>query len=157
MGEGSRPPAILANVVAVILAGRKAVVTGGGRGIGAAIGRALAAEGAAVLLAARLTDEFRSGACHAGRYEGSLVLAVRPELVREETRRGLPPNPASLTVAMREGKTTFAAAGGPEAYFGDPAAASREEGEATLAALAALLEEAVLAAIGSSRSAVGPR
>ncbi|HXO20631.1 MAG TPA: SDR family NAD(P)-dependent oxidoreductase [Thermoanaerobaculia bacterium] len=39
------------------LAGRKAVVTGGGRGIGAAVARALAAEGAAVLVAARSTAE----------------------------------------------------------------------------------------------------
>ncbi len=29
----------------------------------------------------RLTDEFRSGSCHAGQYETSLVLADRPELV----------------------------------------------------------------------------
>ena len=99
-------------------------------------------------LAARLTDEFRSGACHAGRYEGSLVLASRPDLVREDVRRELPPHPISLTAAMREGKTTFAEAGGPDAYFGDPAAASREEGEATLDVLAAILEEAVLAALG---------
>ena len=99
-------------------------------------------------LAARLTDEFRSGACHAGRYEGSLVLASRPDLVREDVRRELPPRPISLTAAMREGKTTFAEAGGPDAYFGDPAAASREEGEATLEVLAAILEEAVLAALG---------
>lgn len=98
-------------------------------------------------LAARLTDEFRSGACHAGRYEGSLVLASRPDLVREDVRRALPPHPISLTAAMLEGKTTFAEAGGPDAYFGDPAAASREEGEATLTALAAILEEAVLAAL----------
>ncbi len=100
-------------------------------------------------LAARLTDEFRSGACHAGRYEGSLVLASRPDLVREDVRRELPPHPISLTAAMREGKTTFAEAGGPDAYFGDPAAASREEGEATLGVLAAILEEAVLAALGN--------
>ena len=102
-------------------------------------------------LAARLTDEFQSGACHAGRYEGSLVLASRPDLVREDVRRKLPPHPISLTAAMREGKTTFAEAGGPEAYFGDPAAASREEGEATLDALAAILEEAVLAELDQMR------
>ena len=36
--------------------------------------------------AERLTEEFRSGSCHAGRYETSLVLADRPELVREERR-----------------------------------------------------------------------
>lgn len=31
--------------------------------------------------AARLTDEFRAGECHAGQYETSLVLAAHPELV----------------------------------------------------------------------------
>lgn len=39
------------------LAGRGAVVTGGGRGIGAAVARALAAEGAAVVVAARTFDQ----------------------------------------------------------------------------------------------------
>lgn len=39
------------------LGGRGAVVTGGGRGIGAAIAKALAAEGAAVMVAARSRDE----------------------------------------------------------------------------------------------------
>jgi NAD(P)-dependent dehydrogenase (short-subunit alcohol dehydrogenase family) len=40
-----------------MLAGRGAVVTGGGRGIGAAVARALAAEGARVLVAARTAAE----------------------------------------------------------------------------------------------------
>ena len=35
-----------------------------------------------------LTDEFKRGACHAGSYETSLVLAARPELVHDEVRRG---------------------------------------------------------------------
>jgi len=39
------------------LAGRGAVVTGGGRGIGAAIARALAADGARVMVASRTRDE----------------------------------------------------------------------------------------------------
>ncbi len=99
--------------------------------------------------APRLGDEFRSGACHAGRYEGSIVLAAHPELVREEVRRALPANPASLSRAIREGKATFAAAGGPRAYFGDPAAASAEEGRGTVEILGAILEEAVLAALGA--------
>ena len=33
--------------------------------------------------ALRLSDEFRSGACHAGQFETSIVLAERPELVRD--------------------------------------------------------------------------
>ena len=94
--------------------------------------------------ALRLTEEFRSGACHAGRYEGSVVMAERPDLVRAELMRRLAPNPASLSAAIREGKRTFAEAGGPEAYFGDPAAATAEEGRRTLEILGAILEEAVL-------------
>lgn len=93
--------------------------------------------------AERLGEEFRSGACHAGRYEGSIVLARRPELVRGEVARALPPNPASLLTAIRDGRESFETAGGPQAYFGDPAAASAEEGEATLAVLGEILAEAV--------------
>lgn len=51
------------------LTGRGAVVTGGGRGIGAAIARALAGAGAKVLVAARHTDEVEAVALqlrHAG-------------------------------------------------------------------------------------------
>src|SRR3954447_11230327 len=33
--------------------------------------------------ALRLSDEFRSGACHAGQFETSIVLAERPEVVRD--------------------------------------------------------------------------
>lgn len=96
--------------------------------------------------ALRLTEEFRTGACHAGRFETSVVLATSPELVRENVRRGLAPNPASLSKAIREGKTTFEEAGGPDAYFGWPADASAAEGEATVETLGAILEEAVMAA-----------
>src|SRR3989442_1112673 len=68
--------------------------------------------------AVRLTEEFRSGACHAGQYESSIVLAARPELVREALRRSLPANPRSLSGAIRAGQTNFEQAGGPRAYFG---------------------------------------
>ncbi len=94
--------------------------------------------------AARLTAEFKSGACHAGCYEGSMVMATRPDLVRESIRLSLPANPASLSVAIRSGKTTFEAAGGPRAYFGDPAAASTDEGRATLETLGAILHDAFM-------------
>jgi creatinine amidohydrolase len=100
--------------------------------------------------ATRLGNEFRSGACHAGRFEGSVVLATRPELVRSEISAGLEPNPASLAVAIRDGRSTFAEAGGPQAYFGDPAAATAAEGTATIAELGAILEEAILAEIDAA-------
>jgi creatinine amidohydrolase len=102
--------------------------------------------------ALRLGDEFRSGACHAGRFESSVVMAARPELVRESVRRGLDANPASLSVAIREGRTSFEAAGGAQAYFGDPAAATAEEGRETIATLGGILAEAVLAALGRGAS-----
>lgn len=103
--------------------------------------------------ALRLTEEFQSGACHAGRYEGSMVLAVRPDLVKEEVRRALPPIPASLSTAIREGKSTFASAGGPRAYFGWPADATAEEGRATLGVLGEILAEAVRDAMTPGRAA----
>lgn len=94
--------------------------------------------------AARLGEEFQSGACHAGRFETSIVLAERPDLVRP-VRESLAPNPNSLSVAIRAGQRTFAEAGGPRAYFGWPADASAEEGRALVDTLGAILEEAALA------------
>ncbi len=78
--------------------------------------------------ALRLGHEFRSGACHAGAYETSLVLAADPFRVREVAAE-LPANPTSLSAAIREGKMSFVEAGGPRAYFGDPAAASAASGD----------------------------
>src|SRR2546422_1021052 len=95
--------------------------------------------------ALRLTEEFRSGACHAGQYESSIVMAARPELVREAIRRSLPANPRSLSTAIRSGQTSFEEAGGPRAYFGSPADAGADEGARTIEILGAILEEAVLA------------
>lgn len=100
--------------------------------------------------AVRLGEEFRSGACHAGRYEGSVVMAARPDLVREEIRRALAPNPASLSTAIRGGLGTFEEAGGPRAYFGWPADATAAEGEATIATLGAILAEAVAEALAEA-------
>ena len=97
--------------------------------------------------AERLTGEFRTGACHAGRFEGSVVLAERPELVRTAIARSLPPVPASLSSAIRDGATSFEQAGGPRAYFGAPAEATAEEGAATIAALGDILADAVLEAL----------
>ncbi len=100
----------------------------------------------------RLTEEFRSGACHAGQFEGSVVLAERPDLVRDALRRELPANPRSLSTAIAEGKRTFEEAGGPRAYFGDPAAASAAEGAETIAALGGILADAVVEALGEANA-----
>ena len=103
--------------------------------------------------AQRLGDEFMTCACHAGRYEGSIVMAARPASVREAVRRELPANPASLSTAIRSGKHTFQEAGGPRAYFGWPADATAAEGAASIATLGAILAEAVAAALAGRTSA----
>jgi creatinine amidohydrolase len=91
----------------------------------------------------RLGEEFKSGACHAGQFETSIILRERPDAVRD-VRRSLAPNPQSLAHAIKAGKRTFEEAGGPRAYFGDPAAATPEEGSKLVEALGGILEEAVL-------------
>ena len=98
-------------------------------------------------LAARLSEEFRSGACHAGRFESSIVLAERPELVDDAARRALPALPVSLSRAIRDGHASFEAAGLGAAYCGDPAAATAEEGHALVATLGEIVAESVLAAL----------
>jgi creatinine amidohydrolase len=103
--------------------------------------------------AERLTPEFRSGACHAGRYETSIVLAERPDLVRRDVMSALAPNPRSLVDAIRGGLSTFAEAGGADAYFGFPADATAAEGRAIVDALGAILEEAVVEATGRAGAA----
>ena len=112
--------------------------------------RAAAAEAGVLLLdltrrrhAARLTEEFREGSCHAGRYETSLVLADAPDLVDTERMRALPAVPVNMPAAMAAGRTDFLAMGMDEAYCGAPAEASAQEGEATFATLTELLVEAI--------------
>ena len=97
--------------------------------------------------AERLTEEFRRGDCHAGSYETSLVMAARPELVREEIRQSLARIPISIAERIKQGAANFTQAGGTEAYFGDPQAASRDEGEAMYDALSEMIAESVLEAM----------
>ncbi len=88
-----------------------------------------------------LGEEFRSGACHAGDYETSLVLALAPALVRTEVQKSLPDHPVSIGKALAEGKKTFKEAGGERAYFGFPARASIENGRRWLEALARMIAD----------------
>jgi creatinine amidohydrolase len=101
--------------------------------------------------ATKLTDEFKSGACHGGRYEGSIVLAEHPEQVRVDVMQRLQPNPRSLLDAMRTGHETFVQAGGVDGFFGYPAEATAEEGRSTIDTLGEILEEAVLEALEVQR------
>jgi creatinine amidohydrolase len=89
--------------------------------------------------AERLTPEFRSGECHAGRYETSLVLAERPELVDTERMRTLPRVPVNLVAAMQDGQHDFVAMGMDQAYCGAPAESTAAEGSSTFDILTELL------------------
>jgi creatinine amidohydrolase len=90
-----------------------------------------------------LGAEFKSGDCHAGRYETSLVLAADPDAVREEARRGLAPVRIDLLEKMRAGIKSFRAAGAGAAYCGAPAEASAAEGRALTEALARMIVTSV--------------
>lgn len=95
-----------------------------------------------------LSAEFKSGACHAGQYETSIVMAAAPELVDEAMRTTLQPVPVSLSEKLQAGVTTFTAMGMELAYAGNPAAASIEEGEQLIQRLAEMV-------IGEIREALG--
>jgi len=99
--------------------------------------------------AEKLTEEFRRGDCHAGSYETSLVMAARPELVREEIRRSLERVPISIADKIKQGARNFTEAGGTQAYFGDPQAASREEGESMYQALSDMIVTSVMETLAS--------
>ena len=79
--------------------------------------------------AQRLTEEFRLGECHAGRYETSLVLAQYPYLVDREAMAELEYLPVSLPKVIAAGMKDFREMGLAQAYCGDPSPATAEEGE----------------------------
>jgi creatinine amidohydrolase len=93
--------------------------------------------------AERLTDEFRRGSGHAGRYETSLVLADAPQLVDREEMTALPAVEVDMPAAIAAGRTDFVAMGMARAYCGAPAEASAEEGRATFETLTEMLIELV--------------
>lgn len=94
-----------------------------------------------------LGEAFKAGD-HAGAFETSLMMAAAPDMVRERERISLPPFDG-LMVALKKGAKTFTEAGSEEAYFGDPTAASAEEGENLYEALVEILRLAVMEHLGS--------
>ncbi|MCS6898382.1 MAG: creatininase family protein [Myxococcales bacterium] len=88
-----------------------------------------------------LTEEFKRGDCHAGRYETSLVQAARPGLVRPVAAR-LPSLGISLAEAIRTAggsPVTFTEIGMSRAYTGAPAEATAAEGESIYERLVAMV------------------
>jgi creatinine amidohydrolase len=107
--------------------------------------------------AQRLTEEFRRGECHAGRYETSLVLADHPELVDTAEMRKLPYVPVNLAAVIAAGQKEFVEMGLPQAYCGAPAEATPEEGQDSFETLTEMLIEQIraLAAGTGGRDASG--
>jgi creatinine amidohydrolase len=85
---------------------------------------------------------------HAGAWETSLVMAAAPDKVRDHERRNLPPMDGLLP-ALKKGATNFKDAGGEDAYFGDPTAATAEDGEAAFEQLGNVLSLSVMEHLGS--------
>jgi creatinine amidohydrolase len=94
-----------------------------------------------------LGEAFQQGD-HGGAFETSLMMAAAPDLVRERERISLPPM-EGLMAGIKKGAKTFAEAGGEDAYFGDPTAASAEEGENLYEALVEILRLSVMEHLGS--------
>jgi creatinine amidohydrolase len=85
---------------------------------------------------------------HAGAFETSLMLAAAPDKVRERERISLAPVDG-LMPALKKGATNFVDAGGEDAYFGDPTAASAEDGENSFEALGEILSLSIMEHLGA--------
>lgn len=96
----------------------------------------------------RLGSEFYGGSRHAGSYETSIVLAADPGAVRLERLPELEPVWIDLPARLQGGARTFDEAGGVQAYFGNPATASVEEGERLIGTLGEIVVESYLQARG---------
>lgn len=99
----------------------------------------------------QLSGEFKSGACHAGQYETSLILASNPAEVRTDLSEALPALPLSLSKGIRDGVDSFKGLGMTDAYTGAPAQASLAEGQTLAALLADLTAGEVMGHLPPSR------
>jgi creatinine amidohydrolase len=101
-----------------------------------------------------LTDEFKSGACHAGRYETSLVLSIAPDRVARDVASPLPAVGISLSDGIRQGYASFREMGIERAYTGAPGEATVEEGASTLELLAVMVVTEVTEAMTAEKPPV---
>lgn len=91
-----------------------------------------------------LSDEFKRGECHAGRYETAIVLATDANGVKEDVQKSLPEVPVSLSEKIIAGVKTFSDMGMESAYSGAPALATEEEGHDMLDRLATMVVTEVI-------------
>ncbi len=99
-----------------------------------------------------LSEEFKRGACHAGEYETSIVLAAHAQSVREAIARELPEVDVSLSDAIKRGVTAFRTMGLSRSYAGAPARAKAAHGDEMLSRLAEMIAAEVAAAMGLAPS-----
>jgi creatinine amidohydrolase len=85
---------------------------------------------------------------HAGAVVTSLMMAVAPARVRDAVRISLPPVDGPQA-ALKKGARSMAEAGAEDGYIGDPTAASAEDGDAHLEALAEAVALMVMEHLGS--------
>ena len=97
--------------------------------------------------AQRLGEAFLQGD-HAGTFDTSAMMALNLPLVREHERISIPPM-EGLVASMKKGGKTFKEAGGEDAYFGDPGAATIEDGETILETLAEICSISVMEHLAS--------
>ena len=97
--------------------------------------------------AQQLGEAFQLGD-HAGAFETSAMMALNLPLVREHERISIPPMDG-LVASMKKGAKTFKEAGGDDAYFGDPGAATIEDGETILEQLAEITSVSVMEHLAS--------
>lgn len=95
----------------------------------------------------QLGEAFRQGD-HAGAFATSAMMALNLPLVREHERISIPPM-EGLVAAMKGGAKTFREAGGEDAYFGDPGAATIEDGENILEQLGEICSVSVMEHLAS--------
>jgi creatinine amidohydrolase len=105
-----------------------------------------------------LSEEFKRGECHAGRYETALVLAAAPGSVKGKVQAGLPEVAISLSRSLQAGKKRFTEMGLESAYAGAPALATGQEGRELLDRLATMVVTEVVEALQvQDPAAWGPR
>lgn len=97
-----------------------------------------------------LSDEYKSGQCHAGQYETSIILACAEHLVDKATMQTLGAVPISLAEQLMSGVKDFKSMGLSHAYAGTPKEASAEEGRELLNKLGTMVFQTVHEALEST-------